>query len=326
MEIFLCLVFFGVIMWFYYAVYKWDKEAASKRERKWRIDENFLNDIIQEERIDEKAKLFLKKREFDERECATCWNSSSEFTPNKEWKEMFKEMSKGVASSEDAIERAQIIKEYFTDAPLQEYYSQLGFDFKFSGKYDDAIVMFEKCSELGVSGAWQWAASARNKKRQQEGDRRKEKLEQERRERRTRIEKDGNFSEVRTGKEYELFIKGTLERAGYQVEMTPDGGDQGVDIIISIGERKIAIQCKFYSSPVGNAAVMQVAAGRDYYDCTHAMVVTNSSFTKQAKDLSFKTGVWLERHEDIVSRIGAIVKGESNAPKAFDEYSMEEIE
>lgn len=204
----MCLGFF---FWSIYACSKDKRKWGEEYERRKHILDGISNEISQAACLKEKLKIYLKKRDFDEKECGRHWSSSAPVHLNMEWKEMFKELSKNIASSEEAIRDAQIIKEHFTDAPLQEYYSHLGFDFKFSGKYDDAIVMFEKCSELGESGAWQWAASARNKKRQQECDRRKEKLEQERRERRTRIEKDGNFSEVRTGKEYELFIKRLLK-------------------------------------------------------------------------------------------------------------------
>ena len=80
---------------------------------------------------------------------------------------------------------------------------------------------------------------------------------------------------------------------GYFVKRTPKTGDQGVDLIAEKdGDRK-AIQCKFYSKPVGNKAVQEVCAGRDFYNTDYAVVVTNSFYTKSAKELANKNKVIL---------------------------------
>ena len=54
-----------------------------------------------------------------------------------------------------------------------------------------------------------------------------------------------------------------------------------------------AIQCKRYDSPVGIDAVQQVYAGRAYYECHVAMVLTNQYFTGSARKLADKIGVVL---------------------------------
>ena len=54
-----------------------------------------------------------------------------------------------------------------------------------------------------------------------------------------------------------------------------------------------AIQCKRYNGPVGIDAVQQVYAGRDFYECNVAVVLTNSYFSKAAQRLADKIGVVL---------------------------------
>ena len=44
---------------------------------------------------------------------------------------------------------------------------------------------------------------------------------------------------------------------------------------------------------VGIKAVQEVASGKSYYDCDDAIVVTNSHFSKAAKELAEKCGVGL---------------------------------
>lgn len=85
-----------------------------------------------------------------------------------------------------------------------------------------------------------------------------------------------------------------LRAKGYRnVTVTKASGDQGVDIIAYKGAKKYAIQCKYYSSPVGNKAIQEVYAGAGYYDCTNCIVMTNSTFTKSAKDIANKLNVQL---------------------------------
>ena len=59
------------------------------------------------------------------------------------------------------------------------------------------------------------------------------------------------------------------------------------------GDIKYAIQCKFYSSPVGVSSVQEISAGKEFYNCHVAVVMTNSTFTKNATELAQKTKVLL---------------------------------
>ena len=54
-----------------------------------------------------------------------------------------------------------------------------------------------------------------------------------------------------------------------------------------------AIQCKRYHEPVGIDAIQQVYAGRAYYECHVAVVLTNQTFTSHAQKLADKLGVVL---------------------------------
>lgn len=92
--------------------------------------------------------------------------------------------------------------------------------------------------------------------------------------------------------EYECAKK--LKHNGFtKVTVTKGSGDQGIDIIAYGNGKKYAIQCKYYTSPVGNAAVQEAYAGAKYYNCDKAVVMTNTSFTQSAIELSKATGVLL---------------------------------
>lgn len=96
------------------------------------------------------------------------------------------------------------------------------------------------------------------------------------------------------GHDYEHRVADYLRRRGYYgVSVTKASGDYGADVIARKGTKKYAVQCKYYSSPVGVAAVQEVTAAKAHYGCNAAMVVTNSTFTSAAEKLAAENRVIL---------------------------------
>ena len=99
------------------------------------------------------------------------------------------------------------------------------------------------------------------------------------------------------GYQFEHSCAKILRSKGYSgVTVTKASGDQGVDIIAHKAGHKYAVQCKYYSKPVGNSAVQQVYAGAAFYGCDSCIVMTNNTFTSQAEKLASRTGVILMPH------------------------------
>ncbi|MBE6730019.1 MAG: restriction endonuclease [Ruminococcaceae bacterium] len=97
-----------------------------------------------------------------------------------------------------------------------------------------------------------------------------------------------------TGIEYESRVADYLKCKGYWgVKVTQASGDYGIDITAHKNGKKYAVQCKYYSQPVGIAAVQEAVAGKVHYGCTEAMVVTNNTFTPAAETLAKENGVIL---------------------------------
>ena len=97
-----------------------------------------------------------------------------------------------------------------------------------------------------------------------------------------------------TGLEYEKLVAKYLRHNGYnRVSVKKGSGDYGVDVVAYKGQHKYAIQCKYYSSPVGLSAVQEAVAGKAFYNCDRAMVVTNNTFTEAAFNLAQSNGVVL---------------------------------
>ena len=95
------------------------------------------------------------------------------------------------------------------------------------------------------------------------------------------------------GTEFENFMANVLAEKGYHVQTTPKSGDQGVDLLLTMDGRKVAVQLKRYTGAVGNAAVQAVVAGMFHYQAKEAWVITTSTFTKSAKQLAMSNRVRL---------------------------------
>jgi hypothetical protein len=106
--------------------------------------------------------------------------------------------------------------------------------------------------------------------------------------------------------EFERHVADAYAKMGYRVELTRGGGDQGIDVLASLDDRRLGIQCKRYTGSVGNDAVQQAIAGKIYYSCSHAVVVATSAFTPAARELADRAGVQLldgYAYSDLVNRL-----------------------
>lgn len=125
---------------------------------------------------------------------------------------------------------------------------------------------------------------------------------------------------VTSGRDYEECIRAGLEEVGYDCRMTPQSGDQGVDLVVKVGCHNIAVQCKLYSSSVGNDAVQEVVAGARYYECDIACVVTNSTFTTSAQSLAAANNVTLLHHRDLLDYLSRIKDGGELSQEEMADY------
>jgi len=122
--------------------------------------------------------------------------------------------------------------------------------------------------------------------------------------------KEDPFANVITGVDFELMLKSMMESAlpEIYVETTPATGDHGADLIARYKGITVAIQAKYYSGSVGNAAVQEIHSGIGFYDADFGMVVTQSSYTEHAKSLANKLGIYLESVDTFVDRIKVLAR------------------
>ena len=95
------------------------------------------------------------------------------------------------------------------------------------------------------------------------------------------------------GLKFENLCYQKLRSQGWEVKKTPVSGDQGVDLIASIDDFRLCIQCKDHQKAIGNKAVQEIYSGKKYWLGTHAILISRSGFTKSAKKLALSSKVIL---------------------------------
>lgn len=96
-----------------------------------------------------------------------------------------------------------------------------------------------------------------------------------------------------TGEQFEQYLVKLFKAHGYKVKHTPLSGDYGADLILKEGNYTIVVQAKRYRSTVGLQAVQEALGSVNMYDADEAWVVTNSTYTNQAKKLAEANDVYL---------------------------------
>lgn len=109
--------------------------------------------------------------------------------------------------------------------------------------------------------------------------------------------------DLMSGEQFEAFLAECFQRLGYGVQTTPKTNDYGADLILYKDGRKTVVQAKRYQNKVDNSAVQQVVAAIPFYGANDAIVITNSLFTPNARELAKANKVRLWDREQLIDLI-----------------------
>jgi restriction system protein len=110
------------------------------------------------------------------------------------------------------------------------------------------------------------------------------------------------------GHDFEVWVTDILRRQGWTAKTTPAGADQGTDIIASKSGHSMGLQCKLYSSPVGNKAVQETIVGMKYHGLYACAVISNAGFTQSARNLAASADVTVLSVEDLADPDAKLIK------------------
>jgi restriction system protein len=109
----------------------------------------------------------------------------------------------------------------------------------------------------------------------------------------------GNYTSQK-GIRFEKRLKALYERKGYYVEMTPDQGDFGADLILYRDGRKIVVQAKDWEkNKVGIRAVQEINAAIGHYCANEGWVVITNYYTDAARQLADSNNIKIFDRDDL---------------------------
>lgn len=132
-----------------------------------------------------------------------------------------------------------------------------------------------------------------------------------------RIAKSGiRYIDKMDGRQFEVYLKALFRELGYSPMVTKQSNDFGADLVLK-GKNRIVIQAKRYGmkNRVGISAVQEINAAQAYYKAHEGWVVTNSVYTRQAKELAEACNVKLIDRVELQKLIN----------KINPEYSAEDV-
>jgi len=93
-----------------------------------------------------------------------------------------------------------------------------------------------------------------------------------------------SFWDQLSPKAFEDEVLKLFGRLGYKTTSTPYTADGGVDGIIEKDEKRMALQCKMVTKPVGEPVVRDLFGVITHLSIDEGWVITNSSFSNKARD------------------------------------------
>jgi HJR/Mrr/RecB family endonuclease len=106
-----------------------------------------------------------------------------------------------------------------------------------------------------------------------------------------------------SGEAFGSRISGLLRSLGYKTKITKATGDTGADIIAVRRQQTTLVQTKHQVAEVGLPAIQEAIESRQRYEASSALVVTNSTFTPQARELASRAGVDLWDRAALTKRL-----------------------
>jgi len=94
-----------------------------------------------------------------------------------------------------------------------------------------------------------------------------------------------------------------LQNAGWTIDPKPIAYGKAVDILAERDGRKLLLQCKGDSAPVGVEAVQQVHTLKERRQVDIVAIVTHAPFTRAAQQMASANGVHALRDEDLIQLI-----------------------
>jgi hypothetical protein len=121
----------------------------------------------------------------------------------------------------------------------------------------------------------------------------------------TQLNFGSGFEVEMKGLQFERDTALRFNELGWQVQTTPQSRDYGADLVCSVGNEKLIVQCKDYTRPIGIQAIQEVIGATSHYKGTIAALIFRGRVTKHAHALALSNNVVVLSIDDL--EVGCIL-------------------
>ncbi|MGB8131223.1 MAG: restriction endonuclease [Candidatus Angelobacter sp.] len=134
-----------------------------------------------------------------------------------------------------------------------------------------------------------------------------------------------------TGPQFESLIASLFRKDGYTVRHCGGTGDEGIDLVLVMGEEKDVVQCKRWKGGIGSAVVREFYGSLMHAVARHGFIITTASFSESARAFARGKPISLISGAEILGWIngtyssrdqGATRPNISSDSKPFDPYAV----
>jgi len=116
-------------------------------------------------------------------------------------------------------------------------------------------------------------------------------VDEERRTREKREQENRNATTLAdlnrlTGPQFEALIASLFKKDGYTVRHCGGSGDEGIDLVLIMGQEKDVVQCKRWKNDIGSPVVRDFYGALMHAVARHGFIITTASFSQSARDFA----------------------------------------
>ena len=190
-----------------------------------------------------------------------------------------------------------------------------------------AGTVCSQCLRASAEASARAEAESEAKRRAEEEQRRKE----ERRRAHERLRSVEDLNRL-TGAEFEDLIGSLFVEDGYAVDHCGASGDEGIDLVLRLGNSKDVVQCKRWKADIGSPVVRDFYGALMHAGARHGFIITTASFTVSARSFAVGKPItlldgfdiirWLEGHYSSQWNSRQRSDSANRSADSFDPYAV----
>jgi restriction system protein len=109
-----------------------------------------------------------------------------------------------------------------------------------------------------------------------------------------------------SGHAFEKALGKVFQQSGYEAEVTKGSGDEGIDLILTDKNGRIAVQAKNHAKPVAPAVARDLFGAMQHGNFDRGMIVSSGGFTKNVYEFVSGKKIELVGLQEVIKMVNSL--------------------